>query len=95
MEGNSERLNKYMIRNYSRIEHIINNIEIHYAQRTKMSDNEKSAIDELIESSRIILDTYCPQDIPESRRINLWKDPTKFREHNRKIVKAVSMFATE
>ena len=90
IEGKSERLSKYMDRNYSRIEHTINNIEIHRAQRTKMSEIEKPAISKLIESSRIILDTYCPRDIPESRRANLWKSTTKFDEHYKKIVDAVS-----
>lgn len=94
MDGKSERLNKYMIRNYFRIEYTINNIEIHCAQRTKIPDSEKSAIEELVESSRTILEVYCPQDMPESRRANLWKNPARFHEHNKKIVEAVSAFTT-
>ena len=91
-EGISERLSKYMDRNYSRIEYAINNIETHHAQRTKVSRLDKAALDKLIESSREILNIYCPMDIPESRRASLWKNQTKFHEQHKKMTEVASRF---
>lgn len=94
-EGIPERLNKYMERNYSRVEHAINNMEIHRAQRTNMSETEKSDINQVIDSSRTILDTYCRRDVPESRRASLWKNQSRFRELHKKMVEAASRLDVE
>jgi hypothetical protein len=69
----SERLNKFLIRKYSYIEFLINNIKLHELQCTKLSDDETEDIKNTVSVAQWILEKYCPQDIPEERRVNLWK----------------------
>ena len=72
----SERLNKFLIRNYNQIEFIINNIKVHHAQCSKLSDKEEQNISNTMKVTRWILDKYSPQDVPEEKRANLWKRHT-------------------
>ena len=87
-EAISERLSKYMERNYSLIEHAMNNMEIYRAHRTGMTDAEKSNIDQVIGASRSILDEYCRRDISASSRVSLWNKQENFLVHYKKMVEA-------
>lgn len=72
-EAVSHRLNKYLIRNFSNIEFMMNNIKIHQAQCSKLNTKEEEDVDNTLKVMRWILDKYCPQDIPEERRVNRWR----------------------
>ena len=92
-EGTSHHLNKFLIRNYSHIEFLINNIKLHHTQCTKLSNDEEVAIEKTVNALKWILDKYCPQDVPEHRRVNLWSEPSiELKTNAKALVKAVSTF---
>lgn len=94
-EGVSNHLNKFLIKNYSHIEFLISNIKLHHTQCSRLSNDEESSIKKALAMIRWILDKYCPQDVPESRRVNLWKEPSMMLKTNAKILsKAISTFTS-
>ncbi|MCH7561697.1 MAG: hypothetical protein IIC67_10110 [Thaumarchaeota archaeon] len=92
-EAVSNHLNKFLIRNYSHIEFLMNNIKLHHTQCNKLSNDEELSIKKTIDTIKWILEKYCPQDVPEHRRANLWKEPSiELKANAQTLVKAVSAF---
>lgn len=92
--GVSERLNHYLIGKYRHVEYLIDNIKLNKIQCSKLSKDEEKDIQNILSISQWLLDEYCPQDIPEQRRVSLWRHyNSKLKTNATILAKSVQNFA--
>ena len=93
-EGIPERLNHYLIGKYRHIEYLINNIKLNKLQCSKLSKSEKEDIENTLRISQWLLEEYCPQDVPEHRRVVYWRSYNpQLKENAETLAKSIKHFA--
>lgn len=92
--GVSERLNHFLVGKYRHIEYLIDNIKINKIQCSKLSEKEEEDIANTLKVSQWLLEEYCPQDVPEQRRVSLWRRyDTNLKENASILAQSVQHFA--